>query len=252
MNVEPLRKLGLENNEIKVYLNLLEIGETTTGPLVKNSGIPSSKIYHILDKLIIKGLVSYFLHGGVKKFRANKPLVLKHLLDLKEQELVKIQQELDKILPILESTYSSEKQDYSVELLEGLRGIKSVYDLSLNLTKSGEFICTIGYPLLASQLLNAYFKDFHTRMTKKHVFGKILYDHDTWFAKNRESRPYSEQKYLPKGIKTPAFIHIFRDHVAIMVVTEQQKLSILIKNREIAQSYLHYFDLLWKLGKNHL
>jgi hypothetical protein len=32
MNTDILRKLGLDSNEIRVYLSLLEIGQTTTGP----------------------------------------------------------------------------------------------------------------------------------------------------------------------------------------------------------------------------
>ncbi|MEK6981364.1 MAG: helix-turn-helix domain-containing protein [Candidatus Micrarchaeota archaeon] len=250
MDLSTLKKLGLDDKEIKVYFTLLNLGEITTGPLVKNTNIPSSKIYYILDKLVQKGLVGYFLQGGVKKFRANRPNAIRHLLDLKEQELVKTKFDLDQIIPQLKQLYSKEKEEYSVELLEGLRGVKSVYDLSLELTTSNETFYTIGYPLLASQLLNAYFKDFHIKMTKKKVHSKILYDYDTWFGKKREPRPYAEQRYLPKNIKTPAFIHIFKEYVAIMVVTEQQKLSILIKNKEVADSYLHYFNLLWKLGKS--
>ncbi len=247
---ELFGRLGLNKNETTVYLTLSEMGETTTGPLIKKTSIPSSKIYSILGSLIEKGLVGYFIHGGVKTFRANKPLVLRHLLDIKEQELTKLREEVDQSIPLLEKAFfEATNSNYNVEVLEGLRGIKTVYDLSLSLNKAGGKMYTIGYPLLASTLLNAYFKEFHKKLTARSIRAKVLYDYDTWFAKKRESRPYADQRYLPKGIKTPAFIHIFNDYVGIMVITEHQKLSILIKNREIAQSYLEYFNLLWRLGK---
>ncbi|VVC03996.1 HTH-type sugar sensing transcriptional regulator TrmB [Candidatus Bilamarchaeum dharawalense] len=249
MIVEILRKLGLNRHEIDVYLALLEIGQTTSGPLVKKTRIPSSKIYHILGGLIEKGLVGYLHYGGVKHFRVNKPLALRHLLDLKEQELSGLKSELETALPSLESEYEAEKTEYRVELFEGLRGIKSVYDISFDQLKKGEEMYTIGYPVLASQLLNAYFKEFHKKLAKKGIVAKILYDYDTWFSKKREPRPHAEQRYLPKGIKTPAFIHIFKDHIGIMVVTEKQKLSIFIKNKEVADSYIHYFNLLWRVGR---
>lgn len=249
MDLEILRKLGLNDNEIKTYLALLEIGQTTTGPLVKKTSIPSSKIYQILDSLVEKGLVGYLAHGGVKKFRASRPIVLRHLLDLKEQELTELKTELETSLPSLESEFSAEKTNYNVELLEGLCGIKNIYDISLEQAEKGEEMYTIGYPILASQLLNAYFSEFHKKLAKKKIRTRILYDYDTWFGKKREPRPYAQQRYLPKDIKTPAFIHIFRDHIGIMVVTEKQKLSILIKNKEVAESYVHYFNLLWKSGK---
>ncbi|MBU0532148.1 hypothetical protein KKB44_01510 [Candidatus Micrarchaeota archaeon] len=246
---EILKKLGLNNKEIQVYLALLELGQTTTGPLVKKSGVPSSKIYQILSSLTEKGLVGYFAHGGVKRFKANRPLALRHLLDIKEQEMEKLKQDLEVNLPSLEQEFLREPTEYHVEVLEGVRGIKTVYDFSLDITKKGELMYTIGYPLLASKLLHAYFKQFHTRISRKEIKAMILYDYDTWFGKKREKRPHAKQKYLPKGIQTPGFIHIFKDHIAIMVVTEKQKLSILIKNKEISDSYKHYFDLLWKIGK---
>ena len=160
-----------------------------------------------------------------------------------------LKSELETALPSLESEYEAEKTEYRVELFEGLRGIKSVYDISFDQLKKGEEMYTIGYPVLASQLLNAYFKEFHKKLAKKGIVAKILYDYDTWFSKKREPRPHAEQRYLPKGIKTPAFIHIFKDHIGIMVVTEKQKLSIFIKNKEVADSYIHYFNLLWRVGR---
>ncbi|MFH0885319.1 MAG: helix-turn-helix domain-containing protein [Candidatus Micrarchaeota archaeon] len=249
MGLEILRKLGLHDNEISVYLTLLQTGQTTTGPLVKKTGIPSSKIYQILDRLIEKGLVGYLVHGGVKKFRPNRPIVLRHLLDIRENELDALKNELEQTLPSLEAEFQAEKSDYKVELLEGTRGIKTVYDIALDLLKNGDEMYTIGYPLLASEIFNAYFREYHDRIAKKGLRAKILYDYDTWFSKKREPRPHADQRYLPKNVKTPAFIHIFKDYVGIMVVTEKQKLSILIKNKEVADSYLQYFFLLWKLGK---
>lgn len=246
---ELLRRLGLDSSEIRVYLALLETGQTTTGPLVKKSGIPSSKIYHILGRLVENGLASYLHHGGVKYYRPSRPLALRHIADLKEQELQKTRDELEALLPSLESEFSAEKESSGVELLEGIRGIKTVYDLALASTARGGEMHTIGYPLLASSLFNAYFRDYHAQLAKKEIRAKIIYDHDTWFGKTRERRPHADQRYLPRGIATPAFIHIFKGHVAIMVVTERQKLAILIKNKEVEESYLRYFDLLWKVAR---
>ena len=249
MELEILRKLSLNDNEIRVYLTLLQTGQTTTGPLVKKTGIPSSKIYHVLERLAEKGLAGYLVHGGVKKFRPNRPIVLRHLLDIREAELAALKNELESALPSLEKEFHAEKSEYKVELLEGTRGIKTVYDIALSLLGPGEEMYTIGYPLLASEIFNAYFREYHDRIARKGLRAKILYDYDTWFSKKREARPHADQRYLPKNVRTPAFIHIFRDYVGIMVVTEKQKLSILVKNKEVADSYLQYFLLLWKLGE---
>ncbi len=244
-----LRKLGMSPNEVKAYLALLSLGKTTTGPLVKRTGIPSSRIYATLDSLVEKGAVGFVVQGKVKWFNANRPEVLGHLIDLKEQELELTKHEFESVLPGLSVEYATEKQTYSVEVLEGLRGIKSVYDFSLALLRPGDCIYSLGYPMLASRLLDAYFKDYHRKLRKRRLRAKTIYDYDAWFAKKRAPRPHAEERYLPKGIHTPGFIHIVKDYVAIMVVTEKQKTAILIKNREVAESYMQYFNLIW--GVSH-
>ena len=248
MDLEILQKLGLSKNEIAAYLALLSTGKTTTGPLVKKTGIPSSRIYSTLDSLVAKGAVGYVVEGKVKVFSANRPEVLDHLIELKEQELEETRTEFISILPSLKAEFEAEKQEYGVEILEGLRGIKSVYDLSLEAVGRGGCIYTLGYPKLASQLLNAYFLEYHRKVSERGVRAKVIYDYDTWFAKKRLERPHAEQRYLPEGIHTPGFINIAKDYTAIMVVTEKQKTAILIKNKEVAESYLRYFNLIWGIS----
>ncbi len=243
--MDILRKLGLSQNEIRAYLALLNTGKTTTGPLVKRSGIPSSKIYAVLDSLVEKGAIGCVVEGKMKYFNANRPDILGHLLELKEDELSETKREFEAVLPKLRAEFEAEKHTSNIEVLEGLRGIKFVYDFSLELVKKGDTMYTLGYPLLASQLLNAYFKEYHKEISARGVHARIIYDHDTWFSKRRETRTHADQRYLPKGIHTPGFIHIVKDYVAIMVVTEKQKSAILIKNKEVAESYLQYFNLIW-------
>jgi sugar-specific transcriptional regulator TrmB len=248
MNLGILQRLGLSKNEIAAYLALLSTGKTTTGPLVKKTGIPSSRIYSTLDSLVAKGVVGYVVEGKVKVFSANRPEVIGHLIELKEQELEDTKTEFKSLLPSLKAEFETEKQEYGVEIFEGLRGIKSVYDLTLEVLRRGGCVYTLGYPKLASQLLNAYFLEYHKKLARTGIKAKTIYDYDTWFAKERIERPHAEQRYLPEGIHTPGFISIAKEYTAIMVVTEKQKTAILIKNKEVAESYLRYFNLIWGIS----
>jgi len=40
-----LEKIGLTKNEVKIYLKLLELGLTTSGAIIKKTGIHNSKVY---------------------------------------------------------------------------------------------------------------------------------------------------------------------------------------------------------------
>ena len=52
MNIKSLREAGLTEGETRVYLSLLELGSSTTGPIVERSKVARSIIYHILENFV--------------------------------------------------------------------------------------------------------------------------------------------------------------------------------------------------------
>ena len=56
MDTQILTDIGLTQAEIKVYLSLLELGTSTAGPIIENSGLQSSVVFMTLTKLIKKDL----------------------------------------------------------------------------------------------------------------------------------------------------------------------------------------------------
>ncbi len=81
-----LKEFGLNQYEINAYLALL-ISEPVTGyKLGRLSGVPSGRIYDVLDSLTLKGLVEVEL-GRPKRFKAIDPnIALKSLITKKDRE----------------------------------------------------------------------------------------------------------------------------------------------------------------------
>ena len=127
MNVSILKDAGLTEGEIKVYLALLEIGSTTSGPIIKKSGISRSIIYTILEKLMNKGLVSYLTKEKTKYFQAAQPNKLLEYIEEKEEKIRQSKGEIEKILPILIKKQESAKQS-EVQLYQGLKGVRTAYE----------------------------------------------------------------------------------------------------------------------------
>ncbi|HMK94205.1 MAG TPA: helix-turn-helix domain-containing protein, partial [Candidatus Limnocylindrales bacterium] len=67
-----LQPLGLSDYEIKVFLTLIEIGPTNYRILVKESNVPTGKIYQVLSTLESKGFIEAD-QGKPKLFRAIEP-----------------------------------------------------------------------------------------------------------------------------------------------------------------------------------
>ena len=73
METEVLEKAGLTLGESKVYLSLLELGQSSITNIVTKSKVSTSKSYDILNRLEEKGLVSHVIISGVKHFKAASP-----------------------------------------------------------------------------------------------------------------------------------------------------------------------------------
>jgi sugar-specific transcriptional regulator TrmB len=102
--MEPgtLEKIGLTQGESKVYLALLRLGSTKTGPLAKESGVSSSKVYKILDRLTTKGLAGYVVKGKVKYFTPMEPGTIIRYLEEEERKIAERKSYLKSVLPELE------------------------------------------------------------------------------------------------------------------------------------------------------
>ena len=242
--IANLESLGLTQGESKAYLALLELGPSSAGAVVAQSKISPSKVYNVLDRLCRKGLASVYLDGKMRKYKSVPPERLGELFEKKRDELERQQSELANLLPQL--TSRQQESQVGADILLGERGIRYFFDRSLEESKKGETIYTMGYPRAASVAFDAYFRSFHKKRAAKGVRGKVIYNYDAWFGKKRAKRPLVDQRYLPKDISTPAFVYFWGDTVGIIIISDTQKLCFAIKNREVAQSYLQYFELLWK------
>ncbi|MBT3304684.1 TrmB family transcriptional regulator [Candidatus Woesearchaeota archaeon] len=130
---DALSNLGLSERESSVYLALLELGQTTTGPLSKKSSIPNSKIYEVLNSLEEKGLVSWVLKNNAKHFQPSPP---EKILELFDEKRKRIKEEIDNLKKL------ETKENNYVKMFEGLKGMRSAFiealmDLKPNQTIQG-------------------------------------------------------------------------------------------------------------------
>ncbi len=246
MELTILKELGLTDGEIRVYLSLLELGKSTAGKIIEHSKVSPSKIYDVLNRLIGKGLASYIIEGNVKHFKSAQPKNILNYIERKANTLMESKNKFKKIIPLLEAKQKSEIKNFNAEIFESVSGLITVFDMSLNELKKGSTVYAFGYPAYASKLFDAYWREYYKKCDKKGILRRVIYDYDAWFLKKRTGRKMSYYRYMPKGVITPTWAWIFNDKVANVIVTEEQKVCFLVQNKEVANSYIQYFNLLWK------
>ena len=85
--VEQLTNLGLTQSEPKEYLAMIQIGPSRIGKIVEIAGVSQSKVYNVLDRLILKGLASYNIRDSFKYFHSLEPSRLHEFIVKKENEI---------------------------------------------------------------------------------------------------------------------------------------------------------------------
>lgn len=242
-----LEQIGLNKSEIKVYLSLLKIGASTTGPIITESKTANSKIYEVLEKLIQKGLVSYFTKENVKYYKANNPKMLLDYLDERKIEIEKEKEKISKLLPYLQ-TVSEEKEDVKEAVIfSGYRGIKTAFTNLVDELEKGEEVHIMGVHDFGEKFLNLALYFQKIRSNKK-IKAKFLVNPE---AKNiaREFKKYppTEIKFLPKNVFTPAIFLIYKDKVIINLTKEMT--FFVLKSKSAKEAFDSYFNLLWKTAK---
>lgn len=245
MDLEILEEIGLSKTEIKLFLSLIKLGQSTTTPIMKDSGVPASKVYEFLEKLIKKGLVSYIVKFNKKHFKAN-PNALKEYIKEKEEKIKAQETKINQIIPQLNALQVTDEK-IKAEVYEGLEGIKLIYNKILSELKKGGTQYIIGAPRIGNELIEGFLLDWHKKRIKKNIKCRYIYDSDAKdFGKIRKQMPLTEVRYMPRNISSPVWIEIFEDYVVTGHIKGHTAILFLIKDREIAESYLDYFNLIWK------
>ncbi len=240
-----LRKIGLTQSEIAVYLALLELGATTTGPLIKEASIASGKAYLVLDKLIAKGLVTYTVRHARKEFHAKDPARLLEYHQQLQQEQVNVAHELEQLIPWLQEKYHHQQEKVFAEVYEGLSAFKTFHKLMLDQVQKGDTIYVFGVPREANERYNTYFQNWNVKRVEKEINLCILYNSDNkTYGKQRSMLAYTQVRYMKDSQQTPAWVDVFGNHVATLSIQGTPR-CFLIKDKAIAQSYLQYFLTLW-------
>jgi sugar-specific transcriptional regulator TrmB len=236
MDIKTLESLGLSNTEAKVYLALLELGSTTANKIAEKCGIHRRTVYDVLETLIEKGLVSFVIEANKKYYQAENPERFLEILKTKEQEF-------KKILPELLKKRKLNKEAQEVSVYRGIKGLKNALELMLKSKKS--IYCFGSSGKFREFVGEVYYEQWLKKVKKKKIKMYII------LSENLRNEKYPKNiitKYIQNEYVLPSSTSIFEDKVLILIFISQP-LAMLIRSKEVVESYRNYFNLLWKLAK---
>lgn len=249
MDTKALEEIGLTPGEVKVYLALLKIGQSSTGAIAKESQVSRSKLYNILDKLAKKGLVGHLMKGGITYFKAMEP---KRIIDYMEEKNKQFNQQkelIQKMLPELELKQKLGKPKTEATLYEGIKAIKNFYLNILDELSSGETYYVISATYGENRPgIKEFFENYHKQRAQKKIKVKMLANHDVKDKLVNSTFLNSEIRFLPQYLISNMIVVFYKTKSFIFFLTEEP-IGFLVENEEVTKGFKSYFDTFWKIAK---
>lgn len=249
MSIESiLESIGLSKNEIKIYLALPRLGLTTTGAIIKQTGIHNSKVYDGLERLAAKGLVTHVLVSNTKHFRAVAPERLLDFLEDKKKSIRDQEQEIKKLLPQLQAMKDAGLDETEAEIFKGWKGLEAVFNEGIKAMGKGDVWYVLGaYTGEDVERTDQFITKIIKKCEKKKMRWKILYNESARKTfKYEQASPITENRFLKQ--ETPATINIYKD-VMFIALWIKDPLAFRVKNRKVAESFKAYFKFMWGMAK---
>ncbi|MFQ5474260.1 MAG: TrmB family transcriptional regulator [Candidatus Nanoarchaeia archaeon] len=232
-----LKELGLSDNEIKVYLALLENGILNPSELAQKTGMHRSYIYDTVERLLERGVVNTVLVNNKKHYQPVDPKVLREQIELKLRNV-------DSILPKLSELFNATKTETRVELHRGNRVYMTlIKDLVSNLKKNDTVFLMGADENMLDAVEPIYLKQYFTILKEKDVKEKIIIktggkkqEEQNLEYKELDPRYFDETTIVMHNSKTYFFIWGNPYHL------------ITIESEKVANSYRKQFEALWNIA----
>lgn len=246
MSAELLQKIGLSKSEAKIYLTLLEIGPSTTGPLMSKAKISSSKVYGLLERLIEKGLISFIIRAKTKYYQASSPETLLEYLQEKEEKIQQQEKDLRKFIEEQKKVgYLVEKQEARIFL--GWKGVQNAYNFILQVLPPGSDFIGFVQPTKEEEkkAVKLFYMQYHRKRVAKRYNTKLIATKQSRRVFNQA--PYiSFKRFAIKYVDNcPSGLVIFGDYI-LLIAFEENPVAVIIHSRQIATSYRTLFGNMWK------
>jgi len=238
-----LTKIGLTDEEARIYLACLEIGGGAVSVIARKAKTPRVNCYYTIENLLKKKLLSQYNKNGVKCFAPEPP---EQLLKMAEEKV-----NLTKgILPELKSLVSTLGFKPKIRFYEGREGVERVFTESLTAKKE-----ILGYTNLknATEFFPEFFRHYtHTKLKKK---IKTRYLSPTTVETVHVLDPFLPSEYDANLIEILLVnkhqflfeneVLIFGNSVGIVSLNKDELLGLIVESATFARTMKAVFDLAW-------
>lgn len=230
---EQLTQIGFGDKEAEIYLALIKLGKANIAELIKKTSIERRTIYDVLERLMQKAWVSYYIENKKKYYIPVKPELILEDLEYKKQEFKEI---IPKINVLKEKSSLT-----NVEIYKGVKGLKTI---GLEIIKSKSIHYSFGNiaPFMLNPDYTPLLKEFLEILEARNIKEKVIYAKGEQIKKIKGGQYKAINKELIPP--TPTIVY---DDVTIQYIFTDPITIIKIISPEIAKTNKKYFEMFWEM-----
>lgn len=243
-----LRKLGLTEEEAKIYLDLCEHADSTPLLLSRRTGINRTKVYRVLEEMMKAKLVE--MEVGAKTTRVSpapaEQLELK--LQQKQRRVAELTQNWRGAQEALQQLGMTQSAETKVKYYKGKAGIEQMV-WNVLATKSE----IVGYTTrdLAEYVGERFMGEFVTELLRRNLAMRDIYG-DEYRTNKHVQYDWGEHvvsRYVPKKILAiPHQMDIYDETVSFYHWVDNEVFGVEIINPSVATMQKQLFELAWEKG----
>lgn len=232
---ETLRKIGLTEEEINIYILLLRKGSSKVTLLSKELGIARTTVYRFLASLHDKSLVMENIQNNVKYFYAVDPERIPEIIEERAEE---IREKISELKSLKNKDFEKTK----VELYRGKEGMKTVMREVL---RNGKPYTFIGEVEKYFSEIEIFVIQWLRKIERAKIKGRLLCPANQNFkVANTE-----EYRILPNELISGVSTWTYGNKTALFIWSEPF-FVVLIDNEAVTSNNKKTFEYLWKIAKN--
>lgn len=233
-------QIGFTEYETKLYLSLLQNPEISAYELAEKTGLYRQVTYDTLKRLEEKGYVNSNTERKSKLFKATDPNLLLEILNEKTENY-------KKILPELNKLKAQEKNKTIVETYKGENVLRIALRDIINELKNHKeklVLCTAVDETIPTEKNKTIVDQYERDLIHYKIKEKVIIKEGTkgLFIKS------SKYKKIPEKFFNENPIQIYGNNVQILTFGNPNNL-IIIRNKDVANSYRKQFELMWSIAK---
>lgn len=239
MDTELLVQTGLSIVQAKIYLYLIQHGQSTPAEIATGVGENRTTVYSAVEKLEALGIITKKNKGKISAYTPNHPSVLESIAEKRLRKVARQAKNLEGNLPALINYYNEHQSTPGATTFYGMEGIKMIWDKVIA-TKAPYYFVRSRFDEVADKEM---LEEFKKNRAEAGIVSEDITPSEFTNNKNKEML----EKFLltrtllpPDEYDSPVEIDIFGDNVAF-INFNKNGMSTLIESPEIADAMRQMF-----------